>query len=175
MVMLQSKMDDLGTSTDDENQRDALQYLYDLVDQYGNWGWTSNTDIGNTSRIINGVYTAPNGKRYTITYDSGKRQFTSTNFITPKYFPTLDVLKYTIDLYNPGGSDYLNAKHILARWWRIFIDWTRQTHAYTASNGKVYYFFKTTEGQYSSYTFTTEKYFDSLEEVKGYIYNNNKK
>jgi hypothetical protein len=36
MVMLQSKMDDLGTSTDDVNKHEALQYLYDLAEQYGN-------------------------------------------------------------------------------------------------------------------------------------------
>jgi len=34
LVMLQAKIDDLGTNTNDENQREALQYLYDLADQY---------------------------------------------------------------------------------------------------------------------------------------------
>ncbi|HBB04562.1 TPA: hypothetical protein DCZ39_06855 [Patescibacteria group bacterium] len=162
MVMLQSKINGLGTSTDDINNRDVLQYLYDLVNQYrGNV--STNADISSTSWIINNIYTAPNGKRYTITYDSGRRQFTSTNFLTPKYFPTLDVLKYTIDINNPGGSTYLNAKVIQARWGRISIDGTRQTSPYTAPNRKVFYFFKTIEGQYSSYTFGAERYFDSLE------------
>lgn len=114
--MIQSKIDDLGTSSDDTNRREALEYLHDLADQYGGEGGTSSNDIENTSRIVNGVYTAPNGKRYTITYDSAKEQFTSSNFLTPKYFPTLDVLRYTIDINNPVGSQYATAKPIKARW-----------------------------------------------------------
>lgn len=175
MVMLQSKINGLGTSTDDTNNRNVLQYLYDLVNQYRSNISNTNTDISSTSWIINNIYTAPNGKRYTITYDSGRRQFTSTNFLTPKYFPTLDVLKYTIDINNIAGSTYTSAHTILARWGRVSIDGTRQTSPYTAPNRKVFYFFKTIEGQYSSYTFTAERYFDSLEWVKEYIYNNNKK
>jgi hypothetical protein len=31
------------------------------------------------------------------------------------------------------------------------------------------------EGQYSSYTFTVEKYFDSLDAVKEFIHNSNNK
>ncbi|MEI6672117.1 MAG: hypothetical protein WCL02_01855 [bacterium] len=54
------------------------------------------------------------------------------------------------------------------------MDGTRQTSPYTAPNHKVFYFFKTMEGQFSSYTFTSEKYFDSLEAVKEYIHNSNK-
>ncbi|MCX6825055.1 MAG: leucine-rich repeat protein [candidate division SR1 bacterium] len=172
MVMLLSKIHALGTTADDIHRSEVLQYLYDLADQYRtNQG--SNTTIEGTSRIINGVYTAPNGKHYTITYNSAKAQFTSTNFITPKYFPTLDVLKYTIDLSNPAGSSYLAAKTIRARWGRISIDGTRQTSPFTAPNHKVFYFFKTTGGKYSSYTFTTEKYFDTLELAKENIHNNN--
>jgi len=173
MVMLQSKIDDLGTSAADTDRSEALQYLYDLADQYRDSG-SDNTDISNTSRIVNGIYTAPNGKKYTITYDSVKKQFTSRNFITPKYYPTLDVLKYDIDRNNPVWSQYANAKTIKARWGKISIDGTRQTSPYTAPNHKVFYFFKTTAGQYSSYTFTTEKYFDDLEAVKEHIYNNNR-
>jgi len=173
MVMLQSKIDDLGTSTSDNSKRDALQYLYDLADQYdGNWG-TNTTDIAGTSRIINGIYTAPNGKKYRITYDSVKKQFTSTNFITPKYYPTLDVLKYDIDRNNRLWSQYADAKAIKARWWRVSIDGTRQTSPYTAPNHKVFYFFKNTDGQISSYTFTTQRYFDSLDATKEFIHNSN--
>ncbi|MCX6823663.1 MAG: hypothetical protein NT085_00855 [candidate division SR1 bacterium] len=176
MVMLQSKIDDLGTSASDNSKRDALQYLYDLADQYdGNGGETNTTDIAGTSRIINGIYTAPNGKKYRITYDSGKKQFTSTNFITPKYYPTLDVLKYDIDRNNRLGSQYADAKSIKARWGRVSIDGTRQTSPYTAPNHKVFYFFKNTEGQISSYTFTTERYFDSLDATKEFIHNANLK
>ena len=100
--MLQSKIDSLGTSTDDTHRIEALQYLYDLTEQYRGGTETNTTDISTTSRIVNGIYTAPNGKKYTITYDSVKKQFTSTNFTTPKYFPTLDVLRYSIDIANPA-------------------------------------------------------------------------
>ena len=170
MVMLDNNIDDLDTN---DTEYDALKYLYDLVKQYYD-GQDFGDGLGSAPWIVNGVYTAPNGKRYTITYDSAKRQFTSTNFITPKYFPTLDVLKYTIDINNRAGSQYSNAKTIQARWGRISIDGTRQTSPYTAPNRKVYYFFKTIDGQYSSYTFTTEKYFNSLEEAKEYVYNSNR-
>ena len=112
MVMLDNNINDLNQN---DTQYDALKYLYDLVKQY-----YDEQDFGDglasAPWIVNGIYTAPNGKRYTITYDSTKRQFTSTNFITPKYFPTLDTLKYLIDISNPLGSQYLNAKTILARW-----------------------------------------------------------
>lgn len=171
MVMLENKMDEYD---EDDDQYIALKYLYDLTERYYDEGDFWNDGIGNVSWIINGVYTAPNGKKYPITYDSAKRQFTSTNFITPKYFPTLDVLKYTIDIYNRAETNYLNAKTIQARWWRISIDGTRQTSPYTAPNHKVFYFFKTIEWQYSSYTFTTEKYFDNLNDVKKHIYDNNR-
>jgi len=176
LVMLESKMDDLGSSTNDKNRREALEYLYDLADQYGDGSTNANNDdIDSTSWIKNGIYTAPNGKKYTIRYDSTKKQFTSTNFLTPKYFPTLDVLKYTIDLANPIGSQYASAKTIKARWGKISIDGTWQTSPYTAPNRKVFYFFKTMEGRYSSYTFSVEKYFDSLDSVKEYIHNANLK
>jgi hypothetical protein len=102
LVMLESKMDDYD---DDEEEYYALEYLYDLVEEYYEDEFDPNnnntTDLDDVSWIVNGVYTAPNGKKYTITYNSTKKQFTSTNFITPKYFPTLDVLKYTIDMSNP--------------------------------------------------------------------------
>ena len=173
--MLQSKIDALGRNTSDDTSREALQYLYDLAVQYRGWVGTTGTDIAGTSRIVNWIYTAPNGKKYTITYNSAKQQFTSTNFITPKYFPTLDVLRYTIDMYNPKWSAYTNAKTIKARWWRVALDGTRQTSPYTAPNGKVFYFFKTMDWKVSSYTFTVEKYFDDLEATKEYIHKSNLK
>ena len=174
LLMIENQMDDYD---DDELEYITLSYLYDLVEDYYDDEFDSNTnnDIDAVSWIVNGVYTAPNGKKYTITYDSKKQQFTSTNFITPKYFPTLDVLKYTIDMSNPVWSAYANAKTIKARWGKVAIDGTRQTSAYTAPNRKVFYFFKTMAGKYSSYTFSSEKYFDSLEATKAHIYANNPK
>ena len=73
--------------------------MYDLVDNYrGNIG----TDVTTIPDIVNGIYTAPNGKKYTITYDSTMKQFTSPNFLTPKYFATRDSFKYVIDINNPA-------------------------------------------------------------------------
>lgn len=171
MVMLENKMDDLD---ENDTEYSSLKYLYDLAKQYYEQGDFSGDNVDNTPWIINGIYTAPNGKRYTITYDSSKQRFTSTNFVTPKYFPTLDTLKYIIDINNPVGTQYLNAKSILARFKNASIDGTWQTSPYTAPNHKVFYFFKSIDGRYSSYTFTTERYFDSLEAVKEYIYNSNR-
>lgn len=172
LLMLDEKMDEYD-DTDDEYI--ALKYLYDLIEQYYDDGefWGDTIDLA--KRIINGIYTAPNGKKYRITYDSSTKRFTSTNFVVPKYFPTLDTLKYIIDINNPAWSQYINAKPILARWKNANIDGTRQTSPYTAPNKKVFYFFKDITGKYSSYTFTSERYFNSLNEVKEFIYNSNKK
>jgi hypothetical protein len=63
----------------------------------------------------------------------------------------------------------------LARWKTATIDGTRQTSPYTAPNRKVFYFFKTIDDKYTSYTFTSEKWFDSLNDVKEFIFNSNKK
>lgn len=98
MLMLQSRIKELGTRTTTLHTRNALQYLYDLVEQYRN---RENTDNVHGAAIVDGIYTAPNGKAYSITYDDVRNQFTSPNFTTPKYFPTLDILKYTIDIANP--------------------------------------------------------------------------
>ncbi|HMS91467.1 MAG TPA: hypothetical protein PKC87_04565, partial [Candidatus Absconditabacterales bacterium] len=133
------------------------------------------TNNGHGSAIVDGTYIAPNGKKYIITYDSTRKQFTSANFITPKFFPTLDILKYTINIANPAGSSYVDGKTIKARWGRVPLDGTRQSSPYTAPNHKVFYFFKTMKGQYSSYTFTTEKYFSDLASLKEHIYIRNLK
>jgi len=171
MVMLENQMD---TFDENDEEYDGLKYLYDIANQYyDEWDFDDST-VDDTSWIVNGIYTAPNGKKYTITYDSSKQWFTSTNFVVPKYFPTLDTLKYIIDINNPAGSQYANAKTILARWKSASIDGTWQTSPYTAPNKKVFYFFKDINERYSSYTFTTERYFDSLDDVKEFIYNSNK-
>lgn len=173
MLMLEEKMDDIDDEDDTEWQ--ALKYLYDLADQYYESDEFGEEGIDIMDRIKNGIYTAPNGKKYIITYDSTTQRFTSTNFVVPKYFPTLDTLKYIIDINNPAGSQYANAKPILARWKNARIDGIWQTSPFTAPNKKVFYFFKDINGRYSSYTFTSERYFSSLDDVKEFIYNSNKK
>lgn len=173
MLMLEEKMDDIDDEDDTEWQ--ALKYLYDLSDEYYESDEFGEEGIDIMDRINNGIYTAPNGKRYIITYDSTTQRFTSTNFVVPKYFPTLDTLKYIIDINNPAGSQYANAKPILARRKNARIDGIWQTSPFTAPNKKVFYFFKDINGRYSSYTFTSERYFSSLDDVKEFIYNSNKK
>lgn len=170
MVMLENRIDDYNT---DDPEYESLTYLYDLIQEYYDGAFDSDT-IDWTRWIVNGIYTAPNGKKYPITYDSSKQRFTSSNFVVPKYFPTLDTLKYIIDINNPVWSSYANSKAILARWKNAAIDGTRQSSPYTAPNKKTFYFFKTITGRYSSYTFTSERYFDSLDATKEFIYNNNK-
>lgn len=170
MVVLQERMDDYD---DDDLQYHTLLFLHDLIEQYYDGG-DFGDDIDDTRWIIDGVYTAPNGKKYTIRYDSTKQRFTSTNFVVAKYFPTLDTLKYIIDINNPVGSQYVNSKPISAWFRNVAIDGTRQTSPYTAPNKKVYYFFKTIDAKYSSYTFSVEKWFSSLDDVKQFIYNNNR-
>jgi len=172
MIMLQSKIDDLGTNSNNTHIYKALQYMYTLVEKYRDT-LIGDPDIFNVPWIINNIYTAPNGKKYTITFDAIKRQFTSPNFLTPQYFITLNALKYIIDLHNPAWSRYLSSKPIKARWGNIHIDWTRQTSPYIAPNRKVFYFFKTMEGKISSYTFTVEKYFNDLHSAKEFLHNTN--
>ena len=170
MVVLENRIDDYNTNN---HEYEALTYLCNIIQTYYDREFSSN-NIDGTRWIVNGIYIAPNGKRYPITYDSSKQRFTSSNFVVPKYFPTLDTLKYIIDINNPVWSKYTNSKSILARWKNAAIDWTRQSSPYTAPNKKSFYFFKTITGKYSSYTFTSERYFDSLDATKEFIYNSNK-
>lgn len=172
MIMLQSRIYALWTPAYASDKRNALHYLYTLTDQYRNREEADTPDTPDVLWIVNGKYTAPNGKQYTIIYDSSRKQFTSTDFTPPTYSATLNDLKHIIDADNPIITITTDTKN---RWWNISLDTIRQTSPYTAPNGKVFSFFKTSEGKYSSYAFTTETYFDALESAKKYIYTNNKK
>ena len=166
--MIKSKITDLDngsdTSSSVQDKIDALQYLYDITDSY--LGGDSIVDTTNR-------YTAPNGKVYSITYDSTNQTFTSPNFIYKKTFTTLDALKAYIDKNNGGvsGGGYSvsggGRDHVVDTSW--------QSAPYVAPNGKVYRLFKTTDDRYSSYDFKSAKYFSSVETLKAHIYNANKK
>lgn len=167
LTMLNEKISELeGDSTSSSTQKkiDALQYLYDLTEEY-----LGEDNIVDTSNR----YTAPNGKVYSISYNSTNKTFTSPNFIFAKTFTTLDALKAYIDKNNGGtaGGGYSvsggGRDHI--------VDSTWQSAPYTAPGGKVYRLFKTTDDRYSSYEFKSAKYFSSPETLKAHIYNANKK
>jgi len=72
---------------------------------------------------------------------------------------------------NNGGS-YAGSTSALSS--SLSVDSTWQSAPYTAPNGKVYSLFKTTDGRYSSYTFSVAKYFVSVDAMKSYIYQQNK-
>lgn len=165
--MLNNKISDLEGETNTSSVQkkiDTLQYLYDLTKEY-----LGDDNIVDTSNR----YTAPNGKVYSISYNSTNKTFTSPNFIFAKTFTTLDALKAYIDKNNGGvsGGGYSisggGRDHV--------IDSSRQAAPYTAPGGKVYRLFKTTDNRYSSYDFKSAKYFSSVETLKAHIYAANKK
>ena len=167
LSMINSKISELeGDTASSSTQKkiDTLQYLYDLTHEY--LGPDSIVDTSNR-------YTAPNGKVYSISYNSTTQKFTSPNFIYVKTFSTLDALKAYIDKNNGGisGGGYSvtggGRDHV--------VDSTRQAAPYTAPGGKVYHLFKTTDNRYSSYDFKSAKYFSSVETLKAHIYAANKK
>ncbi|MFA5747875.1 MAG: right-handed parallel beta-helix repeat-containing protein [Candidatus Absconditabacterales bacterium] len=154
---------DSNSSSVDTLRVQALQYLYDLADNY----------LGNTNTIYGYTNTdpkkhvAPNGKVYTITYNSSTKLYTSPNFIYPKTFKNLQDLRSYIDINN-GGTTYYSSSTTDS------VDTSRNA-SYVAPNGKFYKIYRTTDGRYSSYNFIYKNYFDSFESTKNYIYINNKK
>ena len=163
---IQTRIDDLDdTDTDDQHKIDALQYLYDLIDNYL-WG----TSDDNTVISDANMYVAPNGRVYRVTYDSTKKTYTSPDFMIKKTFATLEAMKAYIDVNNGGTYGSTSG----AGWNTAGIDATRQSAPYIAPNGKSYRLFKTTDGRYSSYNFSTAKYFVSVDALKNHIYQRNK-
>lgn len=156
-------------SLDEDNEQEkiaALQYLYDLIEQYL---WD---DVDTAFSGGNNWYVAPNGKVYQITYNNTTKLYTSPNFIYPKTFASLDAMK-----------SYIAANNWWSYWWGSFsstagrnhtIDQNWQSSPYTAPNGKVYRLFKTTDDRYSSYNFVSAKYFISVDALKNHIYQWNK-
>ncbi|MEI8091008.1 MAG: hypothetical protein WCG98_01870 [bacterium] len=116
------------------------------------------------------MYVAPNGRVYRVTYDSTKKTYTSPDFMIKKTFATLEAMKAYIDVNNGGTYGSTSG----AGWNTAGIDATRQSAPYIAPNGKSYRLFKTTDGRYSSYNFSTAKYFVSVDALKNHIYQRNK-
>lgn len=165
MSSLQDKIDALDEN-DDADKIDALQYLYDIIDNYL-WGVGNidDTFVGNSNR-----YVAPNGKVYQVTYNTTTKTYTSPNFIFKKTFTTLAAMKAYIDTNNGGGAWTSGWTFSASAGRSHTVDTTRQSAPYQAPNGKSYRLFKTTDGRYSSYDFSSAKYFISVDALKSHIY-----
>lgn len=154
--LVKDKISQMKDDDEDSESIQTMQYLYNLINKDFEW------DTGSSSS--SDTYTAPNGKEYPITKDSDG--YTSSKFIKTKYFDTRDELETYIDKNNPKsvyvGGDYA-------------IDQSRSSSTYTAPNGKVYNFFKTTKGKYGSSNFATAKLFDDVATMKKHIEVNNPK
>lgn len=163
---LLSTLQDIIDESDDDDTIDALQYLYDVIENYL-WDDVSETIVNNGDRHV-----APNGRVYRVTYNSTAKTYTSPDFMFPKTFTTLAAMTSYIDVNN-GGRWYWPTTSSL---WRnnATVDSTRQSAPYVAPNGKSYRLFKTTDGRYSSYNFISAKYFISVDTLKNYIYQQNR-
>lgn len=116
--------------------------------------------------IVWNVITTHNGKVYTI-YETNWK-WTSSNFITKKYFDTKEDIINHILASNPASD------------WDHTVDTNFSEITYIAPSGKSYVIFKTSSkwnnpNMYSSYDFVNAKYFTSLEAIKKFIDQNNPK
>lgn len=138
--------DNNSLTSSQRNKLAILKYLSTLIQKF--------LDDNNIS--VTDLHTAPNGKRYVISYDDTKRCYYSRNFQNPaKCFGNIDAIKSYINTNNQKRSHT--------------VDTTRSMADYTAPNGKVYRIQKTTDGKYYSYKFIGPKYFNTLTEIKSYI------
>lgn len=104
-------------------------------------------------------HVAPNGKIYNIVGQYGG--FSAQEFISPKYFDSLESIKNYINIKNP-------AKTI----WTHSIDTMFIPIVYAAPNGKEYRIYKTNRW-YMSYKLMKVQYFSTLWEIKSHIDKNN--
>jgi len=122
------------------------------VNTYGTNYWTQ--DTSNPMRHV-----APNGKIYNIVGQYGG--FSALEFISPRYFDSLDAIRQYININNPSATI-----------WQHTIDTSFFPIVYAAPNGKEYRILKTSRW-FMSYKLMKVQYFSSLWELKGYIDRNN--
>lgn len=125
----------------------SVDYLYDLVQDY----------LDDMSYIATDVYTAPNGKKYLVKYDTDKYAYTSPDFMYEKFFPTWEYFTSHIDINNMWpyfGIGKIDGENI------------------TAPNEKTYVI-KQENGKWTSDAFINKKYFDTREQIIDYIFANN--
>jgi len=104
-------------------------------------------------------HVAPNWKIYYI--QSTTNWYTASNFITKKYFTTIQALNAYIDKNNPAQN-----------LWNHTIDTSFSPLIYSAPNGKVYTIYKTNRW-YMSYRLIDVHYFQTLATIQAYINKNN--
>ncbi len=159
--LVKDKISQMTTDGKDTQSIETMKYLYNLINR--DFAWEGSSSSSNSSS--SNSYIAPNGKEYTIKFVSGDG-YTSTKFVKAKYFDTRDEIETYIDKNNPKsvyvGGDYA-------------IDQSRSSSPYTAPNGKVYNFFKTTTWKYGSNNFASAKLFDNIDTMKKHISVNNPK
>lgn len=136
--------------------------LIKFLDSHNPWDCHINV-YGNTISYNNtdpNRHIAPNGKVYSI--QSGDIWYSSSEFVSIKYFPNISELRSYIDKNNPA---------IVV--WDHQVDTTFEPIVHNAPNGKDYKIYKTSRG-YMSYKLIKVQYFGWLEELKAYINKNNK-
>ena len=118
------------------------------INTYGN---DSRSDTLNNDQ----KHIAPNGKIYTIAGSNGA--YTSPEFVSAKYFDSMDGILRYIDGKNP-------AKEI----WNHQVDTSFTPITYAAPNGKEYKIYKTNRW-YMSYKLMKVKYYETLSELENHI------
>jgi len=104
-------------------------------------------------------HTAPNGKVYHLLWQYW--WFSAEEFISPKYFDSLESIKHYINIKNPAAVI-----------WNHTLDISFLPITYAAPNGKEYRILKTNRW-YMSYKLMKVQYFTSLGELKTHIDKNN--
>ena len=140
------------------NRESLIRHL-----DYYNPGDCHINSYGNNSRTADASdpmrHIAPNGKIYHLIWQYGG--FSATEFVSAKYFDSMDGIIRYIDLKNP-------AKEI----WTHTVDTSFNPIVYAGPNGREYKIFKT-DRWFMSYKLMKVKYYTTLSELKNYINWNN--
>jgi len=134
-----------------------LQYFQNLIDDAQGIGtWSVNTES----------HIAPNCKEYPVSYDTSKAGYTSPNFKTIVYFANRDALIRYIDGKNPGDC------HINTYGTNSWVFTNTDPSKHIAPNGKIY-FIQNNWAWYTSNSFTTSKYFSTIDALRSFINSKN--
>ncbi len=120
---------------------------------------TYGDNIWSTENLDTMTHVAPNGKIYHLIWQYG--WYSATEFLSPKYFDSLEGIKNYINLKNPPQEI-----------WNHTIDRSFIPIIYAAPNGKEYKIYKTNRW-FMSYKLMKVRYYSTLSELKSYIDKNN--
>lgn len=161
--MLEDKIDILEYQIDRENDDEdkyqlerklwLMEYFYDLVSDHlmDEFDYTDDS----IHWLDGSIYTAPNGNRYTVVYNSIRQAFTAEEMLIAKYFPTVDGLTYYLAKNNPAG-------------WTTYAD-----SVIVTPNGKTYRVRMTDDGRFTSPDMVNQVYFETRTELRRFLdYNN---